>query len=276
MNIDEHIAEFHTQGYSIIKNLFDDKTLERVIQTLRVILKTRLNTLNCENASNDIDVLLKALIDIDTKYCSEVITAFRMSETWINLLADKRLVTYARKLYGDRELLIEPDTATLRIDAQQDMSRFIGWHQELTYALQSNPGMTIWVPITKVTAKMGPLRIVPNTHNKVVPIELDMSKNRITEIIRPIPDSAFTGMEIINPETEPGDGILLHGLTFHASGINYDPDHARWVIIFRFSCLDDINLANKGWKIPNDRHNVLDILTTLYPEYITYYNKGDK
>ncbi|WOO43414.1 phytanoyl-CoA dioxygenase family protein [Rubellicoccus peritrichatus] len=111
------------------------------------------------------------------------------------------------------------------------------WHQDWAYWKGSHK-VSVWIALDKATMTNGCLKIIPGSHGRV--IEADSVKEKIGFDHR-IDESKLENFESKALEVDPGDVVIFHDLTLHASFENTDGAD-RWSFISTYrdgSVVDD-------------------------------------
>jgi ectoine hydroxylase-related dioxygenase (phytanoyl-CoA dioxygenase family) len=126
----------------------------------------------------------------------------------------------------------------IRMDHPGEDQYLSPWHQEYPTHLGSLDMLVVWLPIVPVDEAVGSVIFCPGSHREgLMPVHLDdpLNSNRngskameiagIDRYLRQYPETSI--------DTEPGDAIILHGLTLHRSRPNQSP-RTRWSIQLRY------------------------------------------
>lgn len=129
------------------------------------------------------------------------------------------------------------------------------WHHDLPYfAIDGYDIASIWFALDPVTEETGALRFAKGSHKwgkLYQPVRIGENKpveafNRDTLIAKvPDIDADPETYPTVLLEVDPGDIIVFHGLTLHASGGNARTDRSRRAISYRFTG-DDIRWKNRS------------------------------
>ena len=92
----------------------------------------------------------------------------------------------------------------------------------------SRNAVTVWSPILDVTSAMGPMEIVPKSHNQLFPVTIkkNTSKKKFVsqrQMALSNPEAlsaAFESDSIYLPEMIAGDAFLFHSHLVHGSNKN--------------------------------------------------------
>lgn len=101
-------------------------------------------------------------------------------------------------------------------------------HQDANYIGPNDDFRTVWTPLTRVTADMGGLGVVPGSHTSGLLPTVETERQRSDGTKRPshltIPDEAITGAWAAAPEIDPGDIVVFHSCLVHRSLPNRSTD----------------------------------------------------
>lgn len=104
------------------------------------------------------------------------------------------------------------------------------WHQDWPY-WQGTHKVSVWVALDPATPENGCLKLLPGSHRAVVTHDGDASDGRGFGS-RLAPDAVDESRAVSAP-VQPGDAILFHDLTLHASHPNVSGAD-RWSLISTF------------------------------------------
>lgn len=98
------------------------------------------------------------------------------------------------------------------------------WHQDHPYHPLEPWFLTIWVPLDPVPGPVG-IRAIPGSHagDVYAPVEFSAGKATLDTggiVLRPVPDidAHPERYGVYEPQTAPGDAVLLDSRTLHAAG----------------------------------------------------------
>lgn len=106
------------------------------------------------------------------------------------------------------------------------------WHQDMPFfPLDNAEGFTCWIALDVCTELNGSLMLSGNSHMNGQEVSIDLH----TGMGQDGAGFAFEPEQgtIVQPELKPGDSLLFHPLTFHASGPNYSQEPRRsWATVW--------------------------------------------
>ena len=129
----------------------------------------------------------------------------------------------------DQFLIKEPGT--------QERTR---WHHDLPYwPIDGDQVCTLWLALDPVDAASGAVEYVRGSHRWGMRYKAEafLGEGRYKEDLPPVPDiDGMRGeLEFIQPELEPGDCTVHHGLTVHGAPGNATADRRRRAYITRWA-----------------------------------------
>lgn len=130
----------------------------------------------------------------------------------------------------------------MRIDMPKDDNRNIPWHQEWRYGQGSLNSLTFWVPLTSVSEAMGPLSIVPGSHQFGLLDIYPVDKIHFYEI----GDKKLDTKNSKSVEVEYGDVVIFSNFIAHQSGLNRS-DRCRYSLQYRFNDLSCPYFLKRNW-----------------------------
>lgn len=122
-------------------------------------------------------------------------------------------------------------------------------HQDKSYwpDANSNPVITVWIPIVDRTRENGCLHIIPGTHRQRV---IDYHKDQhtgaaYTEADQAVVEREAKKSEIIAIPMSTGSAILFNDRLLHGSTPNQS-DHVRWSVDLRYQSTDQDPMPQHG------------------------------
>jgi ectoine hydroxylase-related dioxygenase (phytanoyl-CoA dioxygenase family) len=259
---------FNHFGIVVLKGLLPQSELAEQRRAIAQLLALRLQSLG-ESPDGNIDVSLNRLLRIDRGHAMDIIRAIKDSPFFYRSLADERLQAVARACLSCDTLMAVHDLAQFRIDPPNDDVRNFAWHQDFQYNVTSLNAVTVWYPLTAVSDDMGPLVVVPGSHLRILPVEMDFSEHR------PGTGTAHSTVRFDAGDAErqavalrgleEGDVVLFHSLMVHRSSPNRST-RARWTFNPRFSDGADPEFVSRGWLAVRDKTQ--DLFAKLYPDLV--------
>ncbi len=257
--------QFQLVGAVIVGNVLDTELLHRFRQSIRRLLHKQLQQAVADNTpfaedTRSLDELFSTLCCIDRQRGGYVYDAIQWLPEYLEILSGSKLVEVSKILLNTRHVISPPVLSWVRIDRQGEERNYFPWHQDYSYNLASRPTVTAWMPLLEITAPMGPLTVVPGSHNFHHPVEVHESDRyaTLTDVdVNELEANAMT----VTPRV--GEVVFFHDLLLHRSGSNQS-DRARWVLNARWASLDDPTFAERGWQFRRERS--FQMLQQLHPD----------
>ncbi len=264
---------FKTEGALIVRGLLGDARLGDLREALRGIIAAQYRhaTGHDPDADADIDTLFNALCAIDRRLGALVYEAAREVPAFYALLLHPWVQDVVKSLLDTEVLQIPYDKAMFRIDRPHEPWFEFHWHQDYTYNLMSEPTVTVWTPLTSVTEDMGPLHIIPRSHDRLRPVRLEPKRDAhgrpkaTKSAVLADLDPAELDASAVTVCLEPGDVLFFHQLLLHRSGRNQS-NRARWSMVPRYGRMLDPKMVARGWAI--ERSPDFSVLKELHPNAV--------
>lgn len=136
-----------------------------------------------------------------------------------------------RQIFGETAILAKPqsgDTLHFFLPAKKFKKYNLPIHQDYPFNTMSRNAVTVWSPILDVTSAMGPMEIVPKSHNQLFPVTIkqNTSKKKFVSQLQMAlsnPESLsadFDSNSICLPEMIAGDAFLFHSHLVNRSNKN--------------------------------------------------------
>lgn len=157
------------------------------------------------------------------------------------LLTNRRLLDLVESVIGPeifanpvQHVRIKPPEALVdrQLAAGQHALGATSWHQDngvVTEDADDSNILTVWMPLTRATTAHGCLTVVPGSHRTGILTHCPGSAAGLE-----IPESVMPRDRAVAVPLEPGDALILHRRTAHASLSNVS-DEIRWSLDLRFN-----------------------------------------
>jgi hypothetical protein len=265
------IATYRKAGIVVLRNLIAQAEIDALRSNIATLLRLRLEARGAfPSADADIDTLFQILTELEEPLSWDIIRVVRDLPAFYRMIASVALEAAITRLQGSPMHQIVHDACLFRIDPpQQDHYRRFDWHQDFPYNCMSESAITAWIPLTKVSDEMGPLRAVPGSHGEVADVQFvdkpagatEGAGHKVFELHR-VDREKLESQAIEVRGVNPGDVVLFHSCLHHASGQNRSR-HCRWVINCRYGDALDKAVVERGWKAVHDKTPY--IFRDLYP-----------
>ncbi|NNG03463.1 MAG: hypothetical protein HKM95_05105 [Inquilinus sp.] len=265
-------GRFETEGAVIVRGLLQDARIADLRAALQAMIVAQLRHAGLfPDPAADLDSLFNALCTHDRALGAAVYEAARQTPAFYALATHPWIQDVVRTLL-DADLLHVPyDKAMFRIDRAHEPWHEFQWHQDYPYNLMGEPTVTVWAPLTPVTGAMGPLHIVPRSHDRLQRVRLvpktgpdGLPRSTLTATLADL-DEAALDATAVKVCLEPGDVLFFHHLLLHRSGRNASP-RARWSLVPRYAALLDPGLVSRGWAI--ERSPDFALFREMHPDAV--------
>lgn len=253
---------FRTHGAVVVKGLFTAAEMSSFQAAYRGLVQARLRALGKVEAAaeTDLDMLYDRLAEADPNARFDMRGIARDHLAFYRYLAHPKVTGVVASLIGHDHLQINPDINLFRIDSPDKDREGFEWHQDYPYNMMSQTAVTTWTPITPLDATMGYLRVVPGSHDKILPVVetpaitkkryQQHNQLRIDGIDAIAADLEKRAVEVSNIDL--GDTLFIHSLILHRSGQNRSNRH-RFVMNARFGDIEDPALTARAWRVARVR-----------------------
>lgn len=262
----QHIREqFEADGAVVIGGVLEPELLNRFTDSIRLLLHKQLQQATADNQpfykdTRSLDELHRTLCSVDRQRGGYVYDAIQWLPEYLEILSTSGLVSASKILLGTERVISPPILSWVRIDRSGEQRNSFPWHQDYTYNLASQPTITAWMPLLDITKEMGPLTVIPGSHNFHHPVEVHESE-RYAAIANVNIEELDAQSITVTPRV--GEALFFHDLLLHRSGANQS-DKARWVLNARWASLDDPAYTERGWQFRKERS--FDLLRELHKD----------
>ena len=140
----------------------------------------------------------------------------------------------------------------IRIDIAHEERFRADWHQEYPAQLRSVDGAVFWSPLVPINEDLGPVRVCIGSHKDgLVPVHTSdpdhPEKSGAYGLVLQDRERRIARYPQVAPLMMPGDLLLMHFLTLHASGINVGK-RARWSMQSRMFNFAEPTGRRHGWS----------------------------
>ncbi len=168
-------------------------------------------------------------------------------EGYFDLLSNVKILDAVESLIGP-EIFSNPVYNT-RPKVPKVAAGAVPWHQDKSYwpNANSNPVITVWIPLLDATLENGCLHIIPGTHRKRM-IEHGTESYSGTSYTETNPDAVAAmrrKREILPLPVTAGSAILFNDRLLHMSTPN-NSDHVRWSVDLRYQPTDQDPMPEYG------------------------------
>ncbi len=166
---------------------------------------------------------------------------------YFKLMSNPKIIDAVESLIGP-EIFSNPVYNT-RPKVPKVAAGAVPWHQDKSYwpDANSNPVITVWIPLVDSTHENGCLHLIPGTHTRRV---YDYHHEGVTgtkylEISEQQVKEESKKRQIIALPISAGSAILFNDRLLHMSTPN-NSDHVRWSVDLRYQPTDQDPMAQHG------------------------------
>ena len=247
---------FRRDGVVVVRGLVPVATITRFrahfSEAMRSLLAHRSASIGRDA---DLDALYRASLAADPEGSATLLTLGRDLPPFFELVDRFARAPLVKALVGASTLQINYDVDIFRVDPPDRDETGFAWHQDYPYNMLSMSAVTVWAPITRVDAAMGPMRCVPGSHSEFLDIEIDerpaskyTQQRQLRIHPRALARGRFEDVAVDLPPIDAGDVVLFHCLLVHRSGANRS-DRCRWVFNARYGDLCDPAVVDRAWWV---------------------------
>ena len=255
----QQLSDFHYQGFLVVEDLLDRKTvLQPLIKEYDAKLKQLCrnwiatgklprHTLN-QSFEDGIKSVYAAGLDyfqpLDISLPPEQITAetpIHCGDAVFGLLTSSALLDCIESILGPeitsnpiQHVRIKPPSTQLYDDEIRAHITVTDWHQDRAVTLEEADEtrmVTAWVAITDATTNNGCLQVIPGSHRGEMQPHCPQSQLSI-------PKDQFNVEDAMPLPVKAGGAIFFHPLTIHSS-LSNTTDAIRWSFDLRYNVTGD-------------------------------------
>lgn len=241
-------AEFHKNGYVIVRNFFDKNVLAEIYKEAREIFAVQIRRVLQKDVDVDdrqaFDAAMFEFFQADFEAFVNTGKTVQHSISLHRLGSDPSVVAKLQELgLGKPVIGVRP--------AMQFNSRFLShngskhWkldpHQDWRTGQGSLDSTVIWFPLVPANKDLGCIQVMPGSHMGGL-LEANTSgyQGGITD---DLDEDQF-----VQTELEVGDAVFFSALLIHQSGNNIT-DLIRWSIQFRYNNLEDSSFIDRAYPM---------------------------
>ena len=251
----QQIEHYDREGYLVIEHLLTDADMaparaamtEKVNQIAEALLRDGKipDKLEHEPFATRLARLFDGLTDKDF---------LQYGRSWRDRIPGYFILMSNPKIVGAVESLIGPElfanpVYNVRTKVPKVAAGAVPWHQDKSYwpDANSNPVITVWIPLVDATHENGCLHLIPRTQKKQV---LDYHHESLTgtsylEVDEKYMQSLTRNAGIVALPVKAGSAILFNDRLVHSSTPNQS-NHVRWSVDLRYQPTDQDPMPQHG------------------------------
>ena len=253
------LRQFDQEGYLVVRGLLGDAELQPILEEYERVLGEIVDDLVADGSLDDpyaslpfAHRFLRVVAETGRTFAQHFDPALPQSGVtsttpmWMGpavfgLLTSTRLLDAVESVIGPeitanpvQHVRIKPPESLVSKGSDADTARVraTSWHQDngvVTEDADDSEILTVWIPLTAATEAHGCLTVVPGSHRGSILTHCPGGDSGLE-----IPESVLPRDGAVPQPMEPGDVLLLHRRTAHASLPNVSED-IRWSLDLRFN-----------------------------------------
>ena len=230
----EQLEKFHTDGYLVVENVFDDARLNAVAEEVTAVIDREARQLVAAGVLSStyeeypFTSRLTHITAETREVYNKIISGQLSLPSIFELIRTPAMLDIAESLCGPE--LIASSVYRLRPKLPDFAHGVVPWHQDSGYFepfCDDSLVLTCWLPLVDATAENGCLQVIPRVqHGPVV-------THTLGESYLVIPDEHLPSHEFVTVPVKRGDALLLTNRTPHQSTPN-NSDVIRWSMDLRY------------------------------------------
>lgn len=228
------IEQFHRDGYVIVRELADAKTIETMRRVTRYGLERKIGPVELE-ADVAYPGAPASRGDSGGDTVRRLQQAVGRDPVFIEWLSAPPLVARLRQILGAGFSMPLAHHNCI-MTKQPRFSSETGWHQDIRYWSFARPELvSVWLALGEENTQNGCLRLIPATH------QTHFERERLDDALFLRPDHPQNADVIgrqIDAVLHPGDVLFFHCRTFHSASRN-TTDVPKYSAVFTFRPADN-------------------------------------
>ncbi|KIL38964.1 hypothetical protein SD70_23255 [Gordoniibacillus kamchatkensis] len=247
----EQLDFYHTEGYLVLEGLLDEEDLRPAREAMETKVSQIADELYAAGVISDkreaspfryrLAELFRGLTDQEF---------LKYGRSWrdrlpgyFHLMSNSKILDAVASLIGG-EIFANP-VYNVRPKVPGVAAGAVPWHQDKSYwpDANSNPVITVWIPLVDATERNGCLHIKPRTHKKKL---LKWHRETYTGTgYTALKEEQLGPTETVALPVKAGTAILFNDRCLHMSTAN-NSDEVRWSVDLRYQPTDQDPMANHG------------------------------
>jgi len=252
---DAEVLAYRRDGFVVVKNLVPEPVTLDALVAIDGLLCARDPHLARSERSTVRQEIHGKICDLaarDRAALASVYDAIRKVAPFWAMVGGEELVSAVRQLLSSESPGVIFRGCGIRLDLPGEDKWRSAWHQEYHSQMSSVRGVTAWFGLVPVTTQMGPVELLPGSHERgVLPVRcpdpMNVGKNYTETFVLDDVDDLLTRYTRASTETEVGDVVFLDFLTVHQSGHNRDPLRSRVTCQARYFDMLEKEAVDHGW-----------------------------
>ncbi len=248
------MSAFQEHGCLLLRSFFSESEIDLFHSEVEKLLALALDHCGIdvdESPAQGFDRGLDLLLERDRAYVSQLYRAVRKLPSVYAMISAPRVWSLGRQVMRTSMPGIFPEGTGIRMDHPKEERYLFRWHQDYSYNLTSDNGVTLWVPMVDVDDTNGCLRLVPGSHRLgALPVwvhdPLNERSNSADALEIKGLEAILEGSHQISVPMSEGDALVLHTFLLHRSQANRSP-RTRWSMQGRYFDFQNAAAVRRGW-----------------------------
>ncbi|MES2793984.1 MAG: phytanoyl-CoA dioxygenase family protein [Planctomycetota bacterium] len=232
---DQEIAQFHEEGYLIIRGLLPESVRETMVSVTHADLTGEVAPVEFE-AEVRYPGAPESLESAGGRTVRRLKQAYSRDPVFGEWMCSEPLAGRLQQLFNGQRVLMPLAHHNCVMTKQPRFSSDTLWHQDMRYWAYERPELiSVWLGLGEEHPQNGCLWVIPGSHRMSFrPEQFDEALFFRTDL----PESAALINTKIPVELQPGDVLFFHSLTFHAASKNYT-SQPKFSAVFTFRPADN-------------------------------------
>ncbi len=252
----EQVEHYNREGYIVLRGLLDPSELAPVRESLNKKVSEIALRLKEMGLIEDLKEhepfehrLAELFRNLDGKTFNTFGRSWRDREPgFFDLMSNPKILDAVESLIGP-ELFSNP-VYNIRPKVPKVAAGAVPWHQDKSYwpDANSNPVITVWIPLVDADEENGCLRLVPHTHtSNVVSFHKETrTGTSYTELDPEELEEAIYEHGVLILPVKAGSAILFNDRLMHMSTLNLSDNRVRWSVDLRYQPTDQDPMPQHG------------------------------
>lgn len=232
---DQELAQFHDQGYFIVRGLIPAAVREAMVAVTRAGLAQEIAPVEFE-ADVRYPGSPASLDAVGGRTVRRLKQAYSRDPVFGEWMCSEALAGRLQQLFDGRRVVMPLAHHNCVMTKQPQFSSDTLWHQDMRYWSYERPELiSVWLGLGEEHLENGCLWVIPGSHRMTFrPDQFDAALFFRTDL----PENQALIETKLPVELQPGDVLFFHSLTFHAASKNYT-SQPKFSAVFTFRPADN-------------------------------------
>lgn len=233
---DQEIAQFHDQGFLIVRGLLPEAVRQTMVAVTQNGLAHEIAPVEFE-ADVQYPGSPESLDAVGGRTVRRLKQAYSRDPVFGEWMCSEPLAGRLQQLFGGRRVVMPLAHHNCVMTKQPRFSSDTLWHQDMRYWSYDRPDLiSVWLGLGEEHPENGCLWVLPGTHRMTFRRDqFDEAQFFRTDL----PENQSLIETKIPVELQPGDVLFFHSLTFHAASKNYT-NQPKFSAVFTFRPADNL------------------------------------